>query len=184
MPAGCAETASSPQRQSIARRSAVGSQVSGKIGNLRKTFFINQLMERRVWCLPPARHEKLANLDARQRKITQNCQLCLLGSPKIGASRWRAWTSSCQNLRPAERGSLWTASTANQSPRVQSLPMPCGKGPLSAGLSRLSWVGEPGREKRVRHFPHHFSGGGFRGQCCPAVPAGRGGFKGSRKLAL
>src|SRR4029077_11075759 len=128
-------------------------------------------MEGGVWCLPPARHEKLANLDARQRKITQNCQLCLLGSPKIGASRWRAWTSSCQNLRPAERGSLWTASTANQSPRVQSLPMPCGKGPLSAGLSRLSWAGEPGREQRVRHLPHHFSGGGFRGQCCPAVPA-------------
>jgi hypothetical protein len=26
----------------------------------------------------------------------------------------------------------------------------------------------------VRHLPHHFSVGGFRGQYCPAVPAGRG----------
>ena len=60
---------------------------------------------------------------------------------------------------------------ANQSPRAQSLPMPCEKGPLSAGLSRLNWAGEPGREQRVRHLPHHFSVGGFRGQYCPAVPA-------------
>ena len=86
------------------------------------------------------------------------------------ARLWRAGISSCQNSA-AERGSLSTASTANQSPRVQSLPMPCEKGPLSAGLSRLNWAGEPGREQRVRHLPHHFSVGGFRGQYCPAVPA-------------
>src|SRR4029077_20884036 len=93
------------------------------------------------------------------------------------ARLWRAGISSCQNsaaergslstastanqsprvqslpmpceirgIQLRERGSQGTASTANQSPRVQSLPMPCGKGPLSAGLSRLSWAGEPGRE--------------------------------------
>jgi hypothetical protein len=63
---------------------------------------------------------------------------------------------------------------ANQSPQAQSLPVPCEKGPLSAGLPRLNWAGETDREQRVRHLPHHFSVGGFRCQYCPAVPAGWG----------
>src|SRR4029077_8288944 len=78
MAAGCAETASLPQRQSIARRSAVGSQVSGKIGNLGKTFFINQLMHEGV--CPLACHEKLANL-ARHVELPKLPSPILLARP-------------------------------------------------------------------------------------------------------
>ena len=59
---------------------------------------------------------------------------------------------------------LWTR------PRGLPVPGPLGQSEdAEAHNCHAGRAGEPGREQRVRHLPHHFSVGGFRGQYCPAV---------------